>query len=117
MEQYIEDTLECPITHQIFVDPVFAEDGHVYEREAILQWLDTKKESPLTRKPIKKNVRSAHIIKGLVTKYLEENPDQKKHQFKKFQVYGENKKEIIELVEHEDFSELVYYTNFVLTDQ
>ena len=117
MDQYIEDTLECPITHQIFVDPVFAEDGHVYEREAIWQWLEKKKESPFTRKPMKKDLRPAHIIKGLVAKYLEENPDQKKHQFKEFQVYGKNKKEIIELIEQEEFLALLYYTDFVLTDK
>ncbi len=117
MEQYIEDTLECPITHQIFLDPVFAEDGHVYERNAILNWLKKKKESPVTRKPITKNIRPAHIIKGLVDKYLEENPSQIKYQFKEFDTYSKNKKEINYSLKEKKFTELIYYTDFVLNDQ
>ena len=32
----------CPITHELPLDPVTATDGHVYERSAIEQWLETK---------------------------------------------------------------------------
>ncbi len=31
----------CPITHLIMVDPVSAEDGQTYEREAIEKWFKT----------------------------------------------------------------------------
>lgn len=39
----------CPITHQLFKDPVLAEDGHTYEREAIIKWIQSHGTSPLTR--------------------------------------------------------------------
>ena len=29
----------CPITHEVFRDPVVASDGHTYEREAIESWI------------------------------------------------------------------------------
>lgn len=38
VEQY-----RCPITKQLLVDPVVAEDGHFYEREALMRWLATRK--------------------------------------------------------------------------
>ena len=30
----------CPITNEMFVDPVVANDGHTYERTAIVKWLE-----------------------------------------------------------------------------
>ena len=38
----------CPITHELMDDPVFASDGHTYERRAIAQWLSQKTTSPKT---------------------------------------------------------------------
>ena len=29
----------CPITHELPVNPAFAEDGHIYERSAIEKWI------------------------------------------------------------------------------
>jgi len=38
--------LLCPITHELMVDPVLAEDGFVYERNTIVEWMLTKSTSP-----------------------------------------------------------------------
>ena len=41
--------LVCPITQEVFRDPVIAEDGHTYERTAILRWFQTgQTRSPTT---------------------------------------------------------------------
>jgi len=48
----ILDHHRCPITQQLLVDPVVAEDGHLYERAAIEQWLVAKERSPVTNKPM-----------------------------------------------------------------
>lgn len=50
----IEDLLSsddfcCPITGDVFEDPVMF-DNHIYERNALLQWLTTSYTSPLTRR-------------------------------------------------------------------
>ena len=42
----------CPITCDIFNDPVIASDGHTYERTAILEWIRQAGTSPLTRAPL-----------------------------------------------------------------
>eukprot|EP01047_Picozoa_sp_COSAG01_P050488 COSAG01_NODE_5111_length_4474_cov_1.654936_7_plen_182_part_01 len=39
----------CPISHEIMSEPVFAADGHSYEKSAIEQWFATgKRSSPMT---------------------------------------------------------------------
>ncbi|CAF1521099.1 unnamed protein product [Adineta ricciae] len=40
--------LTCPLTRQIFVDPVIASDGQTYERDAITDWLKSNRTSPTT---------------------------------------------------------------------
>ena len=37
-----DDCLICPITLELFRDPVLAEDGHTYERERGYHPVDTK---------------------------------------------------------------------------
>jgi len=49
------DDLICPITYQIFRDPVIAGDGHTYERAAIVRWILEHGTSPLTRQPLNLN--------------------------------------------------------------
>jgi len=59
--------LICPITFELFTDPVMADDGNTYERTAIIQWIQQSGGiSPLTREQItvnglrpNRNVKSA----------------------------------------------------------
>ena len=44
----IKNLLQCPITLEVLNDPVIAEDGHTYERDAIRRWLILRQTSPLT---------------------------------------------------------------------
>jgi hypothetical protein len=44
-----DDSLCCPITHELFRDPVIAADGRLYEREAITRWINQTGTSPFTR--------------------------------------------------------------------
>jgi hypothetical protein len=60
------DDLICPITLELFRDPVIAEDGHVYEREAITRWILEHGTSPLTREPLQvNNLQSDHHLRRL----------------------------------------------------
>lgn len=42
----------CPISHEIMINPVIAEDGFSYERENIERWLKTNSISPMTGEKI-----------------------------------------------------------------
>ena len=43
------NSLRCPITQEIFVRPVLAEDGYTYEEDPIKQWIEQHGTSPMTR--------------------------------------------------------------------
>ena len=46
--QSIANQLLCPITHELPINPVVAEDGRTYEKDAIKTWLRKSKRSPYT---------------------------------------------------------------------
>ena len=41
--------LVCPITQELPIEPVMAEDNKIYEKKAILEWLSRDATSPVTR--------------------------------------------------------------------
>lgn len=61
----------CPITHQLLVDPVVAEDGHVYERSALEHWLRTSEKSPVTNRPMGAIIMPAVAIRQTVNELVE----------------------------------------------
>jgi len=67
----LEHEYVCPITQELFVDPVTAEDGRVYERKAIIRAFNESHEttvmtvrSPMTNAPMGKQLYPAHQVKG-----------------------------------------------------
>ena len=58
--------LVCPITFSLPFDPVIAEDGKVYERSAIEEWLEHQGKSPLTNLPMGTKLLPALHIKNLI---------------------------------------------------
>ncbi|CAF1009752.1 unnamed protein product [Didymodactylos carnosus] len=61
------DLLICPITYRLFHDPVTAEDGQTYERQAIVDWIQRTGVSPITRQRLTINgLRSNQKVKKLV---------------------------------------------------
>jgi hypothetical protein len=64
----IPEEFICPITLEIMYDPVLCEDGHTYERSAILLLRDSV--SPLTRTPInRKNLIPNRALKETINTY------------------------------------------------
>jgi hypothetical protein len=58
--------LICPITHELPLDPVTAEDGHVYERRAIAYWLQKRLKSPVTNRVMGPCLRPATKVRNIV---------------------------------------------------
>jgi hypothetical protein len=71
LNAFVASVLTCPITMELFVDPVLADDGYTYERTAIVEWVKNHKEtSPMTRQPIKlKDLKSNRVVKQLADQY------------------------------------------------
>ena len=64
-------TLVCPLTKALPLDPVTAEDGNVYERSAIEEWLGQQHCSPVTNElmglTLREAVRHKNMIRGLIS--------------------------------------------------
>eukprot|EP00900_Chrysochromulina_parva_P002109 jgi/Chrpa1/1189/Chrysochromulina_OHIO_Genome00005548-RA len=56
----------CPITFSLPVDPVMAEDGNVYERSAIEEWLEQQHKSPVTNMAMGTRLLPALRVKNLI---------------------------------------------------
>lgn len=68
----------CPITSQIFSDPVTLETGQTYERKAIQEWLKRGNTTcPITRQPLASNTlpKTNYVLKRLITTWKEQYPD------------------------------------------
>jgi hypothetical protein len=63
--------LTCPITLELFIDPVLASDGHTYERSAIIEWIKHHHgTSPMTRQTVKiQELKPNRIVKQLADQY------------------------------------------------
>jgi len=110
----IHPNYTCSITHQIFYDPVVTEDGYIYERTAIEQWIDTKNTSPMTNKKISKNLISVHTIKQIIDDIIKKNPKLAKERYKPDMTYLKNIKKITGFIQQGKFNELLKYKNFDL---
>jgi hypothetical protein len=58
--------LVCPITFSLPVDPVMAEDGKVYERSAIEEWLKQQGKSPVTNMAMGTRLLPALQVKNMI---------------------------------------------------
>ena len=59
----------CPITREVMEDPVIAEDGQTYEREAIATWMASAGTSPMTRQRMVKMFFPNLAIKEQIAKW------------------------------------------------
>jgi TPR repeat protein len=56
----------CPITFSLPVEPVMAEDGKVYERSAIEEWLKQQHKSPVTNLAMGTKLLPALQVKNMI---------------------------------------------------
>ena len=64
------EELKCPLTGKLFMDPVTTPYGHIYERDALLQYMATNDNmDPKAKKPL----NQADLVPCSVIKTLAEN--------------------------------------------
>ncbi|XP_024024111.1 putative E3 ubiquitin-protein ligase LIN-1 [Morus notabilis] len=67
----------CPITSNLFNDPVTLETGQTYERQAIQEWLDRGNSTcPITRQKLESTQlpKTNYVLKRLIGSWQEQNP-------------------------------------------
>lgn len=63
----------CPITLELMRDPVFATDGHSYERSAITEWLQSQSRSPKTGEALDNPMLIPnHVLRGQLIAWREQ---------------------------------------------
>ena len=64
--------MSITVNKDIFIEPVVAEDGHTYERDAIKKWLENHNTSPLTNKMLySKRLIPNHNLHAQMIEYAE----------------------------------------------
>ena len=64
------DEFVCALTYELPLDPVTAEDGKVYERSAIEEWLNKHEKSPITNEEMGTKLFPAHQVKNMIEKLV-----------------------------------------------
>ncbi len=73
-ETKIPEAFICPITQDMMQDPVFASDGHTYERTAIELWLKNNNTSPMTGLQLSnKQLTPSHTLKSMIREFVDAN--------------------------------------------
>jgi TPR repeat protein len=71
----VADEYVCPITAELPIDPVIAEDGRCYERHAIEEWFSRQPEpqvkSPVTNEPMGKRLVPAVQVRNSLKRLVE----------------------------------------------
>ncbi|OXB52615.1 hypothetical protein ASZ78_014546 [Callipepla squamata] len=69
----VPDEFLCPITRELMKDPVIAADGYSYEKEAMENWLSSKRRSsPMTNLPLSSPVLTPNrTLKMAISRWLE----------------------------------------------
>ena len=76
MSNILINSITCPITLEIFKDPVILSDGYTYEKKVAIQLIRDKAQSPLTRKILSDDVNNLtpnYIVKSLINSLQESN--------------------------------------------
>ena len=64
----------CPLTLEMFTDPVITVDGQCYERRAIEAWFQGHQTSPLSNAPLpSKHLIVNFALKKLIADFVEAN--------------------------------------------
>ena len=107
----------CPVTKQIFLKPVIANDGFIYEKWAIDGVLNCgrSKVSPITREPVSQYSESK-LITNLIDQFLNDNPEFNKMRFSDSVYYnfGENISAISSHITNKNYKAISKYKEIYL---
>ena len=108
----MEKNIICPISHQIFLNPAIASDGHTYELKEISLWQSIYKTSPVTREIISEIFYVSRHMKNEVDNYLQLYPEELNNQYKTSNDYLYNVSEIKIHMKNKNYEKLLSYDNF-----
>ncbi|ARF10337.1 U-box domain protein [Hokovirus HKV1] len=105
----------CPITRSIFKNPVLlVQDNIVYEKEAIENWLNNNKTSPITRTVIPKNYDLIRLInyENIIEAMLTANPELASEQYKPIKKHRDNREEFETIINNNSYNDIKNFVEF-----
>jgi len=109
----LKESITCPITRELFYEPVVAEDGHTYEKNALESWFETQNTSPMSRIVISKNVYLNRFAKNVVSILCQKYPEWKEEVYRPpLKSYDEYKHEVHDHIFRKQYIKCLQYTKF-----
>jgi hypothetical protein len=118
----IEKLRDNVLTHKLLYNPVLANDGNVYEKEALIEFLKQNDYKSPIDKNIKINMKFIDVfqIKSIIDNFINAFPELKKMQYIPHGKYDNNMilqhnefiDEINEIFSSRNYSDLMKYVNF-----
>ena len=109
------DTIKCPISHQIFLEPVLGDDGFTYESDEILNWMKTKQVSPITDKSLTKVIPNL-FAKMVVDEFLHAHPEYRIDQYVPNRQHKDYIAEVAKIMKDKQYLKLLDYNSFQLDE-
>lgn len=106
------DNFVCPLSNEIFLDPVMADDGHLYERQMISTWLSNNNISPITRNEMSDELKDCYVVKNILNTILAKNPTLKESQYRLDNTFSSNIPIIQNYIDNNRFDKLVDYIEY-----
>lgn len=107
--------VKCPISQQIFLNPVLGDDGYTYEEDEIKKWMQKKQVSPFGDAPLTKVIPNK-LVKILVNEFLKSNPEQKEDQYVPTRFHKNYIAEVGRIMKNKEYEKLLFYTKFELDE-
>lgn len=83
VEREVPDHFVCPITYQLYTDPVILSSGQTYERKPIMKYLhDHNGNDPLTNEKVGKDIIDNIMLRQSIEDFVESNPWAYNHSYK-----------------------------------
>lgn len=112
MLKITKEELVCPISRQIFRNPVVAADGFTYEELEILKWFKVNKTSPRTRQYMSEKLTDNRMVQNLVEDFLSKNPQEKVNQYSSLYDHQLYYEKINVIISNNEYRKLLEYGNF-----
>ena len=110
VEKDYPDHFYCPISYEIFSNPVLLSDGHTYEYENISIWLKDNNKSPMTNLVLKDRTLTPNkTLENMIKEFYDNNKIKKEYYFFNNKFKFKENKNLISLDKAEIFHKKFYY--------
>jgi len=116
MHTDFKESFICPISGQIFKQPVLAQDGYFYEKMQIKKWFKNHNTSPMTNSEITTKLQECFIFNSMLEKFLEHNPIERSNQYNEYKNHLEHTEKVNKLIKHNELDKLFKYNNFIVSE-